>query len=44
MSEVFIAGVGMTPFGRHPNTTSIELGAAAVMETLRDCDSWRTQR
>jgi len=36
MSEVYIAGVGMTPFGRHPNTTSIELGARAVIEALQD--------
>ena len=36
MSEGYIAGVGMTPFGRHPNTTSIELGARAVIEALQD--------
>ncbi|HXA60631.1 MAG TPA: beta-ketoacyl synthase N-terminal-like domain-containing protein, partial [Streptosporangiaceae bacterium] len=36
MSEAYITGVGMTPFGKHPNTTSTELGAMAVIEAMRD--------
>src|ERR1700745_2634690 len=36
MSEAYITGVGMTPFGKPPNTTSTELGAMAVIEAMRD--------
>jgi acetyl-CoA acyltransferase len=36
MSEVFIVGVGMTPFGRHPQQTVKQLTAWAVNDALRD--------
>ena len=34
--EVFVAGVGMTPFGRHPDLTLKDLAGAAVAEALSD--------
>ncbi len=36
MDEVFVIGAGMTPFGKHPDTTAAELGAAAMLEALDD--------
>ena len=37
MREVFIAGSGMTRFGRHLDRTHIELAQDAVCQALRDC-------
>ena len=34
MNAVHIAGVGMHPFGRHPNVTATEMGAHAVRAAL----------
>ncbi len=36
MSEVFIAGVGMTPFGRHPGKSIHDLSSAAAALALAD--------
>ncbi len=36
MGDVYVAGVGMTAFGRFPAATSAELGRAAIDEALRD--------
>ncbi len=36
MDEVFVIGAGMTPFGKHPDTTAAELGASAMLEALDD--------
>jgi acetyl-CoA acyltransferase len=36
MRETYIAGVGMTPFGRFPGTTVAELAGRAVSEALTD--------
>ncbi len=36
-SDVFIAGVGMTAFGRHSGRSHIELAQDAVREALADC-------
>ena len=37
-SLVRIIGVGMTPFGRHPERSLADLGVAAVREALADAD------
>lgn len=34
---VWIAGVGMTPFGRHPGESVSDLTRWAVTDALRDC-------
>lgn len=36
MREVFIVGVGMTPFGKHPDKSCADLARAAVKEVLAD--------
>ncbi len=36
MSDVYVAGVGMTAFGRFPAATPAELGRTAIDEALRD--------
>ena len=36
MSSVWIVGVGMTKFGKHPDRTATDLGAEAVLEAIRD--------
>ena len=36
MDEVFVVGAGMTPFGKHPDKSAAELGAAAMLEALDD--------
>lgn len=36
MNDVFIIGVGMTPFGVHPSETVPSLTARAVREALAD--------
>ena len=36
MSSVWIVGVGMTKFGKHPDRTATDLGADAVLEAIRD--------
>lgn len=36
MSSVWIVGVGMTKFGKHPDRTTPDLGAEAVLEAIRD--------
>lgn len=41
--EVFVAGVGLHPFGRFPEKTLSELGAAAVQEALADAGIDRSQ-
>ena len=43
MAEVFIAGIGSTPFGRHAGTSIANLAVAAVVEALRDADIDRAQ-
>src|ERR1700692_344688 len=37
-SEVYIAGVGMTPFGRHSDLSMQDLAQAAVVGALKDAD------
>src|ERR1700758_1584108 len=43
--EVYIAGVGMTPFGKHLDTSVKQLTRAAVEDALRDagCDKAQLQ-
>ena len=36
MSDVYIVGVGMTKFGKHPDRSSTDLGAEAVLAAIRD--------
>ncbi|NLT04812.1 MAG: thiolase family protein [Solirubrobacterales bacterium] len=36
MREVFVAGIGMTPFGRFPDTTIEALGRQAILAALED--------
>ncbi|MDA8291064.1 MAG: thiolase family protein [Actinomycetota bacterium] len=36
MADVYVIGAGMTPFGKHPDRTAAELGAAALLEALDD--------
>jgi len=36
VSSVWIVGVGMTKFGKHPDRTATDLGAEAVLEAIRD--------
>jgi acetyl-CoA acetyltransferase len=36
MSEVYVIGVGMTPFGRHPERTATDLGADAALAAVHD--------
>ena len=36
MSRAIVAGVGMTPFGKHPDRSVEDLGAWAVTEALED--------
>ena len=38
MSATIVKGVGMHPFGRFPDRSVLELGAAAVAEALGDAD------
>ena len=41
--EVFIAGVGMTPFGRHPDMSIKDLTRAAVTQALADAGADKSQ-
>jgi acetyl-CoA acetyltransferase len=36
MADVWIAGVGMTKFGKHPDRTAADLGTEAVLEAIAD--------
>jgi acetyl-CoA acetyltransferase len=36
MTEVYVVGVGMTPFRKHPDSDSTDLGATAVRAAIRD--------
>ena len=36
MDEVFVVGIGMTPFGKHPDRSAAALGAEAVLLALED--------
>ena len=36
MADVWITGVGMTKFGKHPDRTAADLGADAVLEAIAD--------
>ncbi len=36
MEEVYVLGIGMTPFGKHPDKTAADLGAEAVNLALAD--------
>jgi acetyl-CoA acetyltransferase len=36
MSEVYVLGVGMTQFGKHPDRDATDLGTEAVQDALRD--------
>ncbi len=36
MNEVYVIGVGMTTFGKHPDRTAADLGAEAILEALDD--------
>lgn len=36
MTRALVAGVGMVPFGRHPDRTVADLGAAAIVAALED--------
>ena len=36
MDDVYVLGVGMTPFGKHTDRNAAELGAAAMLEALDD--------
>jgi benzoylsuccinyl-CoA thiolase BbsB subunit len=36
MEEVYVIGIGMTPFGKHPDNTAADLGAEAVGLALAD--------
>ncbi|MHB8262467.1 MAG: thiolase family protein [Acidimicrobiales bacterium] len=36
MEEVYVVGIGMTPFGKHPDETNADLGAEAISLALAD--------
>ncbi len=36
MRDVYVIGVGMTRFGKHPDRDAVDLGAEAVREAIRD--------
>lgn len=36
MTQVHITGVGMTRFGKHPDSDATDLGAAALLEAIAD--------
>jgi benzoylsuccinyl-CoA thiolase BbsB subunit len=36
MTDVFVVGVGMTRFGKHPDSDATELGAEALLEAIAD--------
>ncbi len=36
MTKVHVVGVGMTRFGKHPDSDSTDLGAAAFLEAIAD--------
>jgi acetyl-CoA acetyltransferase len=36
MADVWVLGVGMTTFGKHPDRTAADLGADAVLDAVRD--------
>jgi len=36
MEEVYVLGIGMTPFGKHPDKTAADLGAEAINLALAD--------
>ena len=36
MSNVYVIGVGMTPFGKHPERNATDLGADAVLAAIHD--------
>jgi acetyl-CoA acetyltransferase len=36
MNDVYVIGVGMTPFAKHGETTAIELGARALRQAIED--------
>ncbi len=38
MSDVYVVGIGMTKFGKHPDRTVVDLGSEAVREAIRDAD------
>ncbi|HYM90719.1 MAG TPA: thiolase family protein [bacterium] len=38
MSRVWIVGVGMTKFGKHPDRTAADLGAEATLEAIKDAN------
>jgi len=38
MTEVFVVGIGMTKFGKHPDRAVADLGTEAVLEAIRDAD------
>jgi len=38
MEDVYVIGVGMTKFGKHPDRMAVDLGAEAVLEAIRDAD------
>lgn len=42
MDRLYIIGVGMTPFGRHPQHSLKQLAATAVQHALRDADLERS--
>src|SRR5437762_3215950 len=45
MQDTFIVGVGMTPFGRHPDKSVKRLVSEAITDALKDagCDSSNIQ-
>lgn len=36
--EIWILGINMTRFGKHPEKDAVDLGAAAIMDALKDAD------
>jgi len=38
MTDVHVVGVGMTRFGKHPDSDATDLGAAAFLEAIADAD------
>ncbi|MCS7173602.1 MAG: thiolase family protein [Armatimonadetes bacterium] len=38
MTDVYVIGVGMTRFGRHPDRDAVDLAAEAIREAVRDAD------
>ncbi|MDR7434112.1 MAG: thiolase family protein [Armatimonadota bacterium] len=38
MEDVYVIGVGMTKFGKHPDRTAVDLGAEAVLEAIKDAE------